>query len=175
MSIISVSSFYCRQCMEQRPIMIMKIRSGSKVCNDCVGAYGSIQTRWQTNKDLRTWFKGMSPADRAAWYKKQRMSYQPGKKRELSNLEVNENTAHKAARTDGEVDKLIPWRIYRRHAIQDGDSVETAAHKFVQTVQNNRVLCRYQRGEWHVPEYQGIELWNGSKVESGVDLSLIHI
>jgi len=170
MSINSESSFYCRQCMEQRPIMIMKIRSGSKVCNDCVGAYGSIQHWWQTNKDLRAWFRNMSPADRASWYKKQRTSYQPGKKRELSKLEVTENTSEKAARTDGELYKLIPWRIYRRHALMDGESVETAAHKFISTVHNNRVLCRFHRGEWHVPEYQGIEIWHGSKVESGVDV-----
>ena len=37
-------------------------------------------------------------------------------------------------------------------------------------VQNNRVLCRFNRGEWHVPEYQGIEIWHGEKVESGVDV-----
>ena len=88
----------------------------------------------------------------------------------MSKLEVIENTSEKAARTDGEVDKLIPWRIYRRHALQDGESTEAAAHRFISTVHNNRVLRRFHRGEWHVPEYQGIEIWHGSKVESGVDV-----
>ena len=164
--VIEGSSFQCSKCLLPKPIAQLRIRSGQKVCEGDVRSYASIQTRWAGNRELRSWFKGLTPLDRVDWYVKQQQN-DTGKKRNIDSMMYNDTYSNKAIRREGEIDVFIPWRIYRRRALADGEDATQAAYNFINSIQNNRVSCRFHRGEWHVPEYQGLRIETGQELAQG--------
>lgn len=164
--VVEGSSFQCSKCLLNKPIAQLRIRSGQKCCEGDVRSYGSIQHRWTGNRELRAWFKGLAPQDRVDWYVKQQQN-DTGKKRSLDEMTFSDTYSNKAICREGEIDECIPWRIYRRRAIADGEDATQAAYTFINLIQNNRVNCRFHRGEWHVPEYQGLRIETGKEVAQG--------
>jgi len=45
----------------------------------------------------------------------------------------------------------------------DGFNRQQAAAEFSRIVADRRFLCKFRRGEWHVPDYQGIREERGTR------------
>jgi hypothetical protein len=125
-----------------------------------------MQTRWAGNRELRGWFKGLPTQERVEWYIKQQQN-DTGKKRSRDDMNFIDTYSNNALLRESELDECIPWRIYRRRAISDGEEATQAAYNFISLIQNNRVDCRFHRGEWHVPEYQGLRIETGKEITQG--------
>ncbi len=128
--VIEGSSFQCSERLLPKPIAQLWIRSGQKVCEGDVRSYGSIQTRWTGNSELRSWFKGLTPQERVDWYVKQQQN-DTGKKRSRDDMNFIDTYSNKALLRESELDECIPWRVYRRRAISDGEEATQAAYNFI--------------------------------------------
>ena len=166
----SASTFHCSKCLQNRPISMLRVRSGQKVCEDDVRSYTSLQARWTTNRQLRVWWKTLPDDQKVTWYIKQQGA-EFGRKRTVEEMMYSEFEEETAKASRMELDDLIPWRIYRRRAIADGTSSAQAAYDFVALIQNNQVACEFIRGEWHVPEYQGVRREAGSEHRAGTSVN----
>ncbi len=164
----SADHFCCSKCALKKPIVQLRIRSGQRVCECCVRAYASIQTRWTGNRELREWFKALTPSEKQAWYVKQLEN--DGVHRKVEDLIYAEASRDVGVKRAFQQDHLVPWRIYRRNALMDGESAEKAAYEFIRIIQDNRINCEFDRGEWHVPEYQGIFREVGRQQEQGLEV-----
>ena len=163
---VSESTFFCGKCQWNQPMSVLRIRSGAKICEMDVRAYGGLQARWNANRQLRSWWKDLPNDKKVEWYRNRQQS-ETGKKRTADELMHGDFSKDAAFEDKAELDELIPWRIYRRRAMQDGDSEPQAAVDFVNIIKNNQVNCLFHRGEWHVPEYQGVQRKAGRRSEHG--------
>lgn len=91
-----------------------------------------------------------------------------GRKRTLQDMISSDYSNNAKVNERMEQDDFIPWRIFRRRALLDGTTSAQAAYDFVQTIQNNRVACEFNRGKWNAPECQGIRRTSGRRQEQGI-------
>ena len=69
---------------------------------------------------------------------------------------------------EDEIDQWQTWRWFKRWGLLEQKSLEVLAREWVATVQTAGVEARFHRGQWHVPEYVGLERRSrrGDKVEA---------
>ena len=154
--------FWCKKCKFQKPLADLRSRGNSKLCFSDVNAYAALAARWKTNKNLRDWWHGLTEDEQASWYRKQQENGF-GAKRKFDAVYYEENTTSTAETNEFDVDEYIPWRIYARRAMADGFNRQQAAAEFSRIVADRRFLCKFRRGEWHVPDYQGIREERGTR------------
>jgi hypothetical protein len=154
--------FWCKKCKLQKPLAHLRARGNSKICFSDVNSYAALAARWKRNKKLRDWWHGLTDDEQAVWYRRQQENGF-GTKRKFDAVYYEENTVATAETNEFAVDEYIPWRIFARRAIADGFNRQQAAAEFARIVADRRFLCKFRRGEWHVPDYQGIRETRGTR------------
>ena len=104
------------------------------------------------------------------WYRKWQ-TVEKGQKRRFDECNYIEQQTDEAVKQEGAVDKYIPWRIFRRNGFLDGASEAELIKDFQGMVQDPHITCKFERGEWLVPEFQGTESFIGSRGVSSTSMS----
>ena len=159
--------FNCCRCKLQTPLSLLFVKGNQKMCRADWNNYASLAARWKKNKTLKTWFDGLDENERIAWYRRQQGNA-PGLKRDFEAIGVDERTSAEAFHRLHAVDEMIPWRIFKRRLVGgEGLTPEKAALEFCALVNNPRVASTHARGEWHVPDYQGLQCLRGTDNRTG--------
>ena len=111
------------RCALAKPIQQM---SDSKrgVCKPDVKTYKSISARWARDRNLKSWFDNMGPAEMQNWYR-QKQSGPTGQKRKFDECNYQEGSTQSSYTDAGEIDNWIPWEVSAAEAQDswhDGDA-----------------------------------------------------
>jgi hypothetical protein len=138
---------------------LMVMRSNQKICQPCVNSYSSLANRWKTNKNLKLWWASLGEVGQADWYRKQHGS--SNMKRKFENIGYSESSSHSDERTKHAVGDMIPLNIFIRRKTLEGLSAAMATQEFQRLVDDKHTLAEFTRGQWHVPDYQGLQRKTG--------------
>ena len=144
----------------------MKFRGNTKQCEMDVNNYSSLVNRWKTNKSLKLWWSGLTPAAKTAWFRKEQ-THCAGRKRSFDEVAFEESASRLEVNSRMGQHLQIPIRVYIRNSFLEGIPRNIAIQKFSEIVSNQRELCTYENNEWHVPDYGGILSQNGTLLENG--------
>ena len=163
-------TFLCPKCKRQVPSHLGEARGSQTWCSRDVRAYKNLATRWQTNRDLKTWFDGLDDTERTQWFRKAQEAL-PGSKRKYDECTWTVGHSQAAFDTQGEADDWLPWsewKVWRRDQEPPGRVIsdEIAWNEFCEAVRNPRLNCIWARGQWNVPVFRGIKRLNGEAVRT---------
>jgi hypothetical protein len=147
--------FNCLKCKKQKSLVEISVRPN--VCNADNNAYAALTKRWAKNRQLKVWWEGLSDPQQVDWYVKQ-SAHPSGVKRCFDELTYVETATTAIEHVNGEVDRLLPWKIFRRNGLMSGQTEMQLEKEFVDLTTNARAECRFVRGEWLVPEFQGMDV-----------------
>ena len=61
----------------------------------------------------------------------------------------------------------MPWRVFKRNSYMEGTSPAQAAQDFCNLVNDPEVHCKFRRGQWLVPDFQGVKALAGTVERDG--------
>ena len=156
-------------CLKCKLPFLFKLMSKSRPNTDeaCARAYKSLNERKKKSRSFRIWFDAKSGEDVVVWYREQG-SHEQGTKRVYDIVAVSSGTSNYADSFEDEIDTWQTWRWFKRWGLLEQKSLEQLAREWVQTVQAAGAEARFHRGQWHVPEYGGLERRSrrGDRVEA---------
>jgi hypothetical protein len=166
----SVTTFFCKKCKLQQPLEKIIMKGNVSVCTPDNSSYKALSDRWKTNSSLRVWWNGLTEEGQTQWYRKWQ-TVEKGQKRKFDECTYIEQQTDEAVRQEGAVDRYIPWKLFRRHGFLDGASEAELIKDFQNMVQDPHITCKFERGEWLVPEFQGTESFIGNRAVSSTSMS----
>ena len=163
LSLASVGSgtFPCKRCKLVLPMAYMDaLKAG--VCKKDVLSYKSISDRWQKDRRLKTWWDSLGDSGIVNWYVTQH-DLKQGEKRKLDVQYLDQSKRTKLS-SEMDVDRLIPFDVFWEKAANKHKDFPTATRDFMSIVESNAADCRYERGQWVVPHWEGIEIKRGAEL-----------
>ena len=149
-----VGQFWCKKC--DSACASCDLSKGKKdECRKDAASYKALTDRWANDRKLREWFHNMLPHQKVEWYRKQQ-SLQAGTKRRFDLMEFSEGSRHVVGTGDKELDHFKTWSSFLRDGLQGGSSVQTLEASWTEHITNHKNECLFVRGQWLVPEFQGV-------------------
>ncbi len=154
-------------------------------CVRCHNAYRSLTNRWGTCRKLRQWWTGLTKEQQVAWFVKQQ-DVPAGVKRKFDQLCYAGHDVNTSYRTNEDVDRFVPWHVFRREGVASGRCEAELEKEFQDMVDDPNVECIHRRGQWLVPFFEGVfrrtgeghttETWafRQTTVQSSEHLSQLH-
>ena len=145
-------------------------RGNLQICKACVSNYQALVNRWKNDPKLKAWWKAQSKEQEKQWYKKE-LTHGHGQKRKFDEVsfQLVESTVGYSDRRMRQF--MIPVRIYIRNRFCEGVGRTQAIQEFCEYVSNNRGRALYENGQWHIPDYGGIEAGEGQRREQGFEVN----
>ena len=153
-------SFECTKCRRKFPEENMSHRKG--VCNKCCLSYKSLADRWKVKSSLKIWWAGKSDDDKRKWYLDQQET-QRGIKRKSESAAYQESSFASAHAQTDEVDVWIPYKTFVRENLASGKEINAIDEEWKDFIDNHRDQCKKARGQWLVPQFEGIRAVRGKK------------
>jgi hypothetical protein len=135
--------FRCASCDADCPMRVMKFRGNQKICQPDVNNYAALVGRWKQSKKLKEWWAN------------------------FSSVVYQETTQQMATGSRYILLRHIPLVQFIRVKFAEGVNRPMAIVQFNEIVSERRASCVYENGEWHVPDYIGIESAVGTQSSSG--------
>ena len=148
------AQFTCSKCKKVMPRSQMSTRPG--VCKVDGAAYKSLCDRWTKNRKLKSWWVGLNEEEQRLWFVKQQTN-PAGTKRRFADVEYQEKTSTSVGALEDEVDLFMTWARFKREGSQGGKQVEDLELEWADLVSDPSVEAIMRRGQWLVPEFQGVE------------------
>ena len=164
----SLSVFLCSQCKLNKPVSMQVARGSQLWCLPDISSYQGLVTRWCKNQALKNWWRSMDATAKAEWFRKwQNLEA----KRRYDFISFIERTIHAQETLEDEIDKHIPWSVYYAEQIcipgSTFASVETA---WKEAVESCRAECKFVRGQWLLPRFEGVESRKRKRVTQEIEL-----
>ena len=118
------------------------------------------------------WWTSLPPQDKVQWYRKEQ-SHFAGAKRSLSSVQFEESTTSVAQRSRLNLYNHIPLSVFVRSKFCEGVRRNAAVLQLNAIVSEQREQCVFENGQWHVPDYGGIQTSVGQVDSSGFTASRI--
>ena len=152
--LIQEGRFKCAKCEKTHPIADMCAgRFGC--CTRCHNNYKALVNRWGSCRKLKTWWTNLSKEQQLAWYVKQQ-EIPAGAKRKFDALMYTEHDEQNTYRQTEDVDRFVPWHVFKREGLATGREVLQLEKEFQDMVDDPTVECIQRRGQWLVPFYEGV-------------------
>jgi hypothetical protein len=162
--------FLCSKCQNEQAVIYLKVRSNQRVCKMCSSNYEAFVQRWKNNKQLRIWWQSQTPAQQTQWYKDQ-LGHGFGATRKFDIVEYSETSTKAFTTSDLSLNNFVPVSIFIRNCFMEGINRATAIQLFNKFVNEHTQLCRHENGQWHVPDYGGIQVARGTTSSDGYNIS----
>ena len=156
----SRNSFNCKKCKLNLPLEAMhEVKAG--ICAKDVLSYKSLSERWTRSRGLKLWWDTRDEPGQQAWYREQHQ-VRRGTKRKM-DVEYSDKTASVAYDLEESCDMWIPYDVYEREELpkQQKSEIELRA-AFRNIVESCQSHCKFRRGEWCIPRWDGIANRQGS-------------
>ena len=156
----SRNTFTCKKCKLLLPLEVMNtIKVG--VCTPDVLSYKSLSERWGRNRALKTWWDKQSEPQQQAWYRDNH-AVRRGTKRKMDVMYADKSSSI-AYNFEENADRWIPYEVYLREELpkqqMSEPELKIAFRNIVETSQSH---CRWERNEWCIPRWDGIQKKEGS-------------
>ena len=159
----SQSTFYCKSCLLHLPLVEMHPSKPGKCIRD-VQSYKSISERWVRNRPLKGWWDSQNEMEQANWYRKQH-GLKRGEKRKFEAT-YSDLSNRRAWTNYDNIDRWVPFHIYLQIELPKGLKNEAEIRaEFNDIVARCQSDCRWERNEWCIPIWQGMELRRGTGLE----------
>jgi hypothetical protein len=158
--------FRCASCDADCPMRVMKFRGNQKICQPDVNNYAALVGRWKQSKKLKEWWANLPASQKVDWYRREQ-GHCAGTKRDFSSVVYQETTQQMATGSRYILLRHIPLVQFIRVKFAEGVNRPMAIVQFNEIVSERRASCVYENGEWHVPDYIGIESAVGTQSSSG--------
>jgi len=135
-----------------------------------VNNYAALSNRWKANKRLKIWWSSLSPAAKVEWYRKEQ-SHCSGQKRDFSQVGYMESATQQSVNSRLALYNHIPVSVFIRQKFLENVSRAAAILQFEAIVNSNRQQCIFENGQWHVPDYAGIQSSCGVQTLQGFTVS----
>jgi hypothetical protein len=145
-------TFSCLKCKQALPFTEMSSRSN--VCQKDNASHSSMYSRTKASKPMLLWWNGLGAEGQRLWYMKQQ-TMGPGK-RTWDEISYTEESVQETYQDENEVDTYKTWKNWKREGMSVGCSVKQLEEEFVAMVHNPQVGCLFRRGQWLVPEFDGV-------------------
>jgi len=146
--------FKCHKRERTHPVLDMcSGRYGC--CIRCHNNYRALSNRWSNCRKLKQWWQGLRKEQQVAWFVKQQ-EVPAGAKRKFDCLAYAEHGINSSYRLNEDVDRFIPWHVFRREGIASGRCEPELEKEFQDLVDDPTVECIHRRGQWLVPFYEGV-------------------
>ncbi len=153
--------FQCSKCVKVYMVADMS-QSRAGVCGRCHSAYNGLQKRWNQNRKLRSWWNEQTKEQQINWFQKQH-DVPVGAKRKFDLLQYSEQATKSAFRSEADVDRFVPWSVFRREGLACGRSEQELEKEFQDRVDDPTCEAVQRRGQWLVPVYEGMERRTGEE------------
>ena len=154
-------SFECNKC--RRKVFEEEMNNNRKgSCTKCALNYKSLTDRWKIDKQLKEWWSRKSDGDKRSWYLS-RQETQLGLKRKFDSAAYQESSCASAHAQTDEVDSYIPYRVFLRDNLASGKEVLAIEKEWKDFIETNRGDCRHIRGQWLMPQFEGLKVVRGKK------------
>jgi hypothetical protein len=152
--LIQEGRFKCHKCEKTHAVTDMCTgRYGC--CTRCHNNYKALVHRWSSCRKLKTWWTGLSKEQQVSWYVKQQ-EVPAGAKRKFETLMYSEHDVNNSYRLNEDVDRFIPWHVFKREGLASGREERLLEKEFQDMVDDPTVECIHRRGQWLVPFYEGV-------------------
>lgn len=157
-SVAEPTQFLCPQCGQYTPLS-QGVRKGTTLwCEKDNKPYNSFVSRWQANKRLRQWWNSLSKVERQGWFRKWQSLEA---KRRFDFITFVEETCAAQELLEDEIDRFVTFEMWRRNEIIGGQELEWSEEQLVDKwkgiVESMRYECIFRRGQWLIPQFEGIE------------------
>ena len=112
---------WCSKCERPKPLANLRMRGNQNICFSDINSSVFWAARWKSNKNLNTWWQGLSEADQVAWYRKQQENGF-GPTRKLDTVIYEEKSIEKANANEFDIDDYVPRRSVGRFITAAGGS-----------------------------------------------------
>lgn len=150
--------FLCPQCGQHTPLAQGVQKGNALWCEKDNKSYNSLVSRWQTNKRLRQWWNSLSKVERQGWFRKWQSLEA---KRRFDFITFVEETCAAQELLEDEIDRFVTFEMWRRNEIIGGQELEWSEEQLVDKwkgiVESMRYECIFRRGQWLIPQFEGIE------------------
>ena len=146
-------TFDCPRCRKRFPLSDATMVGNQQWCILDKRSHSALQTRWQKNAKLRTWWLSLSPDAQATYYLKwQSLST----KDRFKAMLYCETVALSMEDIGDEIDDHIPLDTYciRHLAKFPGTPHSTMEADFLAIVSACRSECLYRRDQWLIPVFE---------------------
>ena len=148
--------FICKACRKQVPLSQM-CASRSGWCRMDSASYKALATRWAKDRSLKTWFQAMTPEQQANWYcRRQTFSSNDGKRR-FDDVKYSDVAEDVEGTGEEDQDWFQTWSVFLRNCLIEGKTAQQAESLWTSMIDDPRVECIHRRGQWLVPEWQGVK------------------
>ena len=151
----SSTSFICACCKKTVSRDLGVAKGNQMWCLADNRSYDALCTRWAKSPKLKLWWQALTPNDKVSWF----IRWQTMDPRtRFDAITAIERTVYSIEDVNDEIDGWVPFHIYFRDNIHNpGATLSSLQQEFKDIVERNNSTCRFHRGEWHVPVYQGLE------------------
>jgi hypothetical protein len=147
-------SFTCAKCVFIYPVSELVVKGSQQWCIKDNKSYNGLVVRWAKNPKLRVWWNGMSAEDQTQWFRKwQSVSA----KRRYDDIAFSDASYRAEEDIMDEVDAYIPYWMFRRDELRAGKQDRQIVQEWQELIDSNKKECKFQRGEWLVPRFMGVE------------------
>lgn len=158
----------CCNCLEEVAANLCCLwgSSGKQYsCHVCKTNYNRNLERCKENAQRRAWWKSMSKEERTEWFKRNRQTYEPCKRKAFDEVgEYQEKDVKACVESDNEVYQFLPldeWivreKLLGRVHGTEAEKAEQAKESFYAKVLDRSVKKRKVGDEWCIGVFRGVE------------------
>ena len=146
------TEFFCPKCNTVCPIDKAVVKGSQVWCEEDSQSYNQLTVRWKSNTKLKKWWTGLEKLQQQDWFRKWKQMTPRARFQEISYVEKHEISIEDL---EEEVEKFQTWKMFLR--ANPRKSEDDLKAEWIKIIEDNRSECCVRRGEWLVPEFQGIE------------------
>ena len=176
---LQLATRLCVNCEEQCPTINMCPWSKTAMtCHVCKTNYNRNLERMKDSKELRDWWKGLSKEAKVDWFKRNKATYEPNKKRAFdTDGEYQEFSSNKRRRVDEDLNSYLTLEEWSLREISLGrcgtgtldEKLLVGKKRFEEKVMEAGVAKKWSISNecWLLGVYRGVEERTGSVDEQG--------
>ncbi len=141
-----------------------------RICKKCDAVQRSWNRQTRSNPQARKDFKKKTKEEQQLWFQTERSKIKDGKKRDFSEISMHVTEEKVVKKSDMERDLYIPFSIWFRNEkiVKPELVLKDAQTQWRQIIATPGQPKRFSRGEWLIPEFQGIVADAGLEHSVGV-------
>lgn len=126
-------------------------------CRPCKSEYKYLTDKWSKNKQLKTWYQGKTADQKMQYFRDRKRAMKSGARRTFDIFNFQESQIQQTKDEEVDLEKFLPWTIYRRGRLMDGLSEAEIVAEWEVAIVDPAVPTRIVRGKVCIPEFQGVE------------------